>query len=86
MDALTKIALSSVFYAKVAILTMRALIMRFSKQPELHIHWKESFRQMLSSLINIETTLTQHELAAKEDKSNFFNRLAGQDRGRRRVK
>lgn len=58
MDSLSKIALSSVFYAKVAILTMRAIIMRFSKQPEMLVHWKDSFRQMLSSLINIETTLT----------------------------
>ena len=86
MDSLTKVALSSVYYSKVAVLTMRAIIMRFSKQPEMHTHWKESFRQMISSLINIETTLTQHNLAAKEDKSVFFNRLAGQDRGRRRVK
>jgi len=47
MDALTKIALSSVFYAKVAIVTMRTIIMRFSKQPEILTHWKQSFRQML---------------------------------------
>ena len=31
MEALTKIALSSVFYAKVSLQTMRSLIMRFSK-------------------------------------------------------
>lgn len=41
---------------------------------------------MISSLINIETTLVQHELAAKEDKDNFFNRLSMQTRGRRKTK
>ena len=57
MEALTKIALSSVFYAQVSLSTLKTLIMRYSKQPEMLTHWKESFRQMLSSLVNIETTL-----------------------------
>ena len=76
MEALTKIALSSIFFSKVALQTLRTLIMRFSKQPELLTHWKESFRQMLSTLVSIETTLVQHNLAAKEDKQHFYNRLA----------
>lgn len=46
--------------------------MRFSKQPEMLTHWKQSFRQMIQSLINMETSLVQHELAAKEDKTDFF--------------
>ena len=47
LDALTKIALSSVFYAKVSLSIIRSLIMRFSKQQEMLSHWKESFRQMI---------------------------------------
>ena len=57
MEALTKIALSSIFFARAALQILRTLIMRFSKQPELFSFWKESFRQMLTSLVNIETTL-----------------------------
>lgn len=76
MEALTKIALSSIFFAKVALQTLKSLIMRFSKQPELLSHWKESFRQMISQLVNTETTLVQHELAAKENKNNFFDRMS----------
>lgn len=37
---------------------------------------------MLSTLLSIETTLAQHELAAKEDKKHFYNRLSKQTRGR----
>ena len=86
LDALTKIALASVFYATVSLSTMKTIIMRFSKQPEMLAHWKESFRTMLTSLVNMETTLTQHFIAAKEDKDVFFNRLAQQTRGRRKTK
>jgi len=32
MEALTKIALSSVYYAKISLQTLKTLIMRFSKQ------------------------------------------------------
>ena len=69
-----------------SLLTLRAMIMRFSKSPEMLAHWKESFRQMITSIIHMETTLEQHNIAAKEDKNVFFNRLAGQDRGRRKTK
>ena len=86
MEALTKIALSSVYYAKISLQTLKTLIMRFSKQPETLTHWKTSFRQMIASLINIETTLVQHELASKEDKNDFFNRLSMQTRGRRKTR
>ena len=41
---------------------------------------------MLSSLVNIETTLVQHNLAAKEDKNVFFNGLAMNTRARRKTK
>ena len=41
---------------------------------------------MVTSLINMETSLVQHELAAKEDKNHFFNRLSMRDRGRRKTK
>ena len=58
MEALTKIALASVFYAKVSILTLKTIIMRFSKSPEILSHWKDSFREMITSLINIETSIT----------------------------
>ena len=58
MEALTKIALASVFYAKVSILTLKTIIMRFSKSPEILSHWKDSFREIITSLINIETSIT----------------------------
>ena len=35
MDALTKIALSNLYYAKVSITTLKTLIMRFSKNLEM---------------------------------------------------
>jgi len=57
LDSLTKIALSSVFFAKASLHNIRSLIMRFSKQPEMLTHWKQSFRQMIQSLINMETSL-----------------------------
>lgn len=57
LDALTKIALSSVFYAKVSLSIIRSIIMRFSKTPEMLTHWKQSFRQMIQSLMNMESTL-----------------------------
>ena len=56
--------------------------MRFSKQPELFTHWKQSFGQMVTSIVNIETSLVQHHFAKKEDKNKFFNRLSMQKRGR----
>ncbi len=75
MQALTQIALVSVFYAKVSILTLKTIIMRFSKSPELLAHWKDSFREMITSLINIETSIAQHNLVKKEPKSDMFTRL-----------
>ena len=41
---------------------------------------------MVTSIVNIETSLVQHHLAKKEEKSKFFNRLAMQTRGRRKTK
>ena len=75
MQALTQIALVSVFYAKVSILTLKTFIMRFSKSPELLTHWKDSFREMITSLINIETSIAQHNLVKKEPRSDMFTRL-----------
>ena len=40
---------------------------------------------MVTSIVNIETSLVQHHLARKEEKSKFFNRLS-QTRGRRKTK
>ena len=75
MEALTKIALASVFYAKVSILTLKTIIMRFSKSPEILSHWKDSFREMITSLVNIETSITQHNMVKKEPRQDMFARL-----------
>ena len=75
MQALTQIALVSVFYARVSILTLKTIIMRFSKSPELLTHWKDSFREMIASLTNIETSIAHHNLVRKEPKSDMFTRL-----------
>ena len=40
---------------------------------------------MVTSIVNIETSLVQHHHAKKEDKNKFFNRLS-QTRGRRKTK
>ena len=85
MEALTKIALASVFYAKVSILTLKTVIMRFSKSPEILSHWKDSFREIITSLINIETSITQHNLLKKEPKQSMFERLATNTKNRRKL-
>ena len=85
MDLLTKISISNIFYAKVSIQITLALIMRFSKSPELLIHWRSSFRQVTTSIVNIETRICQHNLARKEPKDRLFNRLASQERERPRL-
>ena len=85
MEALTKIALASVFYAKVAILTLKTVIMRFSKSPEILSHWKESFRAIITSLINNETSIRQHNLLRKEPHGAMFARLALNTKDRRKA-
>ena len=85
MEALAKIALASVFYAKVSILTLKTVIMRFSKSPEILAHWKDSFRGIITSLINIETSLAQHNLLKKEPKASMFERLAQGTKTRRKA-
>ena len=82
MDALTKIALSNLYYAKVSIGTLKALIMRFSKNLEMLQHWKMSFTQIVASLVNTEVTLIQHRLAKPEGKNQFFQRMARGERNR----
>ena len=38
-------------------------------------HWKDSFREMITSLINIETSIAQHNLVKKEPRQDMFTRL-----------
>jgi hypothetical protein len=53
-DTLTKIALTNVFYARAAINVLSTLLLRFSKSPEQLAHWKQSFQNIASTLVNIE--------------------------------
>jgi hypothetical protein len=53
-DTLTKIALSNVFYAQVSITVLVTIMMRFSKAQEQLIHWRQSFRNIVTTLFNIE--------------------------------
>ena len=75
LESLTKIALSSVFYAEVSVIVLRAVIMRFQENQEILQHWKDSFMSLIGQITFIETAITQHNKAQKEPKADMFNRL-----------
>ena len=76
MDSLTKISLTSVFYQVPATSIIQSLMQRFSDYEELYEHWKDSIRQILQTLINIESRFVIHRHHLRNEELNFFNRLA----------
>ncbi len=39
-------------------------------------HWKDSFRQILSTIVNMEARFAVHRHHLRQEENNFFNRLA----------
>ena len=75
-DTLTKIALSNVFYAQVSIDVLKSLIMRFSRSNEQLVHWRQSFRNIVQTLSNIEIRKLQHKKAGNKAEKQFFKKLS----------
>lgn len=75
-DTLTKIALTNVFYARVSINVMQTLMQRFSRSHEQLAHWQQSFRNIVTTLSNIEFRKYQHSQAAEKPEKKFFSSLA----------
>jgi hypothetical protein len=74
-DTLTKIALTNVFYARVAINVMQTLMSRFSRSHEQLNHWQQSFRNIITTLSNIEIRKYQHNQAADKPEKKFYSSL-----------
>lgn len=76
MDSLSKVALTSVIFQQISIEILRTLLQRFSVNQELYEHWKDAFRQMLSTLANMQARFAIHRHHLRQEENNFFNRLA----------
>ena len=75
-DTLTKIALSNVFFARVSITVLQTILMRFSKTQEQLTHWQQSFRNIVTTLFNIEIRKLQHKRALGKPEKKFYSKLA----------
>lgn len=53
MDALSKVAMTSVYFQKPAISLLKELLTKFLGDKEVYAHWKDAFRQILGSLVNM---------------------------------
>lgn len=49
---------------------------RFAESQELYDHWKEQTRQILVSLVNMQSRFALHRHHLRQEENNFFNRLA----------
>lgn len=76
MDSLSKIAMTSAFYQQIAIQILKGLIQRFSAHQEMYDHWKDAFKGILSSIVNIQARFAIHRHHLRQEENNFFNRLA----------
>lgn len=82
LESLTKIALSSVFYQRIALDIVSILMLRYNNYNELFDHWRDSVHSILQTLVNIQARFAIHRHHLRNEQNNFFNRLALRKKGR----